>query len=150
MKTLGLTLAALALGGASGPAPSATAPDWLAGRWVEIKGQEWTEESWVPMRGGVMLSAGRSGAGDKLYGWEQNRIERGADGVLTYWAAPGGAAPTAFPMLSATKDAIIFANPSHDFPQRIHYWREGKELRARISLIDGSKAMEWRYQPMGR
>lgn len=52
--------------------------------------------------------------------------------------------------LAAQAAAMVeFANPAHDYPQRIRYWREGRLLKARISLMDGSKPMEWRYAPPG-
>ena len=44
---------------------------------------------------------------------------------------------------------IEFANPGHDYPQRIRYWREGDTLNAEISLMDGSRASRWSYSPLG-
>ena len=131
---------------ASAPA----SPSWMAGRWVETNGDRWTEEHWTHMRGGIMIGAGRSGKGDALSSWEATRIERGADGVLTFWGSPEGATPTPFRMVSSTATEIVFANPAHDYPQRIRYWREGKRLKAEISLADGSQPMRWTYRPIGR
>lgn len=146
---LALTLASLtSFALAAEPAPT-LAPDWIAGAWAEAKGDNWTEEFWTPMRGGIMIGAGRSGKGAALTSWEQPRIERGADGVLTYWGSPGGAKPVPFRMASSTATEIVFANPAHDYPQRIRYWRDGKLLNAEISLADGSNAMRWTYSAMG-
>ena len=141
----GLTPLALA----SEPAPTRT-PDWMSGGWIETKGDNWTDEFWTPMRGGIMIGAGRSGKGKTLSSWESPRIERGMDGVLTYWGSPQGAKPVPFRMVSMTATEIVFANPAHDYPQRIRYWRDGKFLNAEISLTDGSKAMRWNYRPMGK
>lgn len=124
-------------------------PGWMMGAWVEQKGDTWTEEFWTHPRGGIMLGAGRTGKGDKLQIWEQTQIRPGKDGKLSFFAMPRGAPPSEFPILAQTADSITFANPAHDYPQRIHYWREGKLLRAEISLIDGSNASGWTYQPMG-
>ena len=44
---------------------------------------------------------------------------------------------------------IEFSNPAHDYPQRIRYWREGDTLHAEIALLDGSRAVQWSYAPMG-
>jgi len=101
------------------------------------------------MRGGIMIGAGRSGTGEALSSWESLRIERGTDGVLTFWGSPGGAKPVPFRMVSSTATEIVFANPAHDYPQRIHYWRDGKLLNAEISLADGSKSLRWTYSAMG-
>ena len=142
-------LALALMGGQALAAEPAAAPDWMAGAWIESKGDAWTDEHWTPMRGGVMIGAGRSGKGEARASWEQTRIERGADGALTFWGSPDGAKPTPFPMVSSSAREIVFANPAHDYPQRIRYWREGRLLNAEISLADGSRAMRWQYQPMG-
>lgn len=44
---------------------------------------------------------------------------------------------------------IVFADPAHDYPQRIRYWRDGAMLRAEISKMDGSRVNRWAYVPMG-
>ena len=97
-------------------------------------------------RGGVMLGAGRSGKGDRLVEWEATQIIPGPDGKLVYWASPEGGARVAFTEVSRGPQEIVFANPAHDYPQRIRYWREGKRLDAQVSLLDGSKSITWRYR----
>jgi hypothetical protein len=54
--------------------------------------------------------------------------------------------PSPFPMIKASEAMIEFANPAHDYPQRIKYWRDGATLKAEVSLIDGSDAMQWSYR----
>ena len=44
---------------------------------------------------------------------------------------------------------IVFANPQHDYPQRIRYWRDGMDLNAEISTMDGSQAVRWHYRRQG-
>ena len=151
MKRLLRCLPILLLVAASPPPAPAPGPDpqWLAGAWSETRSAEWHEEFWSPMRGGVMLGAARSGSGDKALFWEQTRILRTPDGKLVFWASPRGAAASSFPLVAQSPTMIEFANAAHDYPQRIRYWREGTPLRARISLMDGSRAQEWTYAPMG-
>ena len=120
----------------------------MAGAWETAKGDRWTEEYWTGMRGGIMLGAGRCGKGDQLHDWEATRIMRDADGTLIFWASPKGGPAVAFKAVSASDDEIVFANPAHDYPQRIRYWRTGTMLNAEISLTDGSKAMRWTYRPI--
>lgn len=143
------SIAALPLLLAAAEPDVSPAPDWMAGAWSEAEADRWTEEFWTPMRGGIMIGAGRNGRGEQLSGWEQPRITRDTDGGLTFWGSPGGAKPVPFRMISSGPAEITFANPTHDYPQRIRYWREGKALHAEISMADGSKAIRWRYQPMG-
>jgi hypothetical protein len=140
-RTILLGLALLATGAGSAPAM----PGWLAGCWSEQKGSNWTEECWMGPRGGNMLGSGRNGRGDDVRSWEAMQIVRGADGKLVFYGSPKGAARVAFPELSSGPREIVFANPQHDYPQRIHYWREGMDLAAETSLMDGTKAFRWRY-----
>ena len=151
--TLRMMIAGLALTLGAPVAASETAdlPNWLHGAWTEARaGGKWADEFWTPPRGGLMIGAARIGKGDRVSVFEHSRIMRMPDGTLVFIAQPFGNTAVHFPMVAAEVQMIEFANAAHDYPQRIRYWREGKDLRARTSLMDGSKAQEWRYQPMGR
>ena len=125
-------------------------PRWLAGAWSNADGERWTEEFWTHPRGGIMIGASREGEDDKLRSWESIRILRRANGTLAYVPMPNGGPPVEFAMVRQGDRSIEFANPAHDFPQRIRYWREGDTLHAEIAMIDGSRAVRWTYSPMGR
>lgn len=133
---------------AIGAAPATTMPGWMTGCWSEQKGAAWTEECWTTPRAGIMLGSGRNGRDDTLRSWEGMQIEQAADGKLTFYGAPRGGERVAFPAVTLGPRSIVFANPGHDYPQRIHYWREGNDLAAETSLTDGSKAARWRYRRM--
>lgn len=68
-----------------------------------------------------MLGSGRNGHGDEIRSWEAMQIERSLDGKLVSYGSPRGAPRVAFPEASAGPRDIVFANPQHDYPQRIHY-----------------------------
>ena len=138
-------LALLATGAASAPAM----PGWMSGCWLESKGPNWTEECWTGPRGEQMMGSGRDGRGDRVKSWETMQIERGADGGLVFYGSVKGGARVAFPMISSGTRDIVFANPRHDYPQRIHYWRDGMALKAEIGQADGSQAVGWTYQRQG-
>ena len=149
-----MRLAALACAVALAAAPLAAQepaafPSWMAGAWTVTDGDRWTEEFWTHARGGVMIGASREGRGETLRTWESIRILRTADGRLSYIPMPNGGAPVEFALVRQDERSIEFANPAHDFPQRIRYWREGDTLHAEISLIDGTRAIAWSYSPMG-
>lgn len=127
----------------------AALPGWLAGAWEQVEGDAWSDEFWTPPRGDLMIGAARMGQGAALRMFEHTRIVRQPDGSLAFIAQPRGVPPSAFPLAGSGADWIEFANSAHDYPQRIRYWREGRLLKARTSLLDGSSAMEWTYQPMG-
>ena len=125
-------------------------PAWLAGAWSNADGERWTEEFWTHPRGGIMIGASREGRGETLRSWEAIRILRKPDGTLAYVPMPGGGAPVEFTMVRHDGQSIEFANPAHDYPQRIRYWREGDTLHAEIALTDGSRPNRWSYAPMGQ
>jgi len=119
---------------------------WMAGDWARDEGGRWTEESWTPPRGGLMLGHSRSGKGDVVREFEYLRVEAGANGTIAYVAQPGGRTPVAFALVGHDAASATFENAAHDYPQRIHYARDGDALTATISLIDGSKAMRWTFR----
>lgn len=156
---LGL-LAASVQSTAQDESPSATdaqavaLPDWMAGCWVsEGDGDARTEECWTSPRGSMLLGSGHIYAGPRTRSFEHMRIES-VEGSLVFVAQPGGSPPTRF-ALQATRvgadlrDGLLFVNVENDYPQRVQYWREGAELVAEISQIDGSNAMRWRFRRAG-
>jgi hypothetical protein len=146
-----MVLAALIMiGTAAASEVPAALPGWMAGAWQQ-EGADgvWADEYWTPPRGGMMIGAARMGRGEALAIFEHTRIVRKADGTLSFFAQPRGGAVAEFPMVAAGEAMIEFANPAHDYPQRIRYWREDGRLKARIALMDGSKAQDWDYGPMG-
>jgi hypothetical protein len=130
--------------------PQPALPNWLHGAWIqEGSDGQWADEYWTPPRGGLMIGAARMGRGDRVDLFEHTRIVRLPDGQLVFYGQPFGREAAAFPLVASDAAMMEFANAAHDYPQRIRYWREGTELRARVSLMDGSRAQEWRYRMMG-
>ena len=123
-------------------------PAWMAGCWEQRTGESWSEECWTGPRAGMMMGSSRTGKADTLQFYEHMRIAADANGT-TFCALPKGQAGRCFRATKVTGDEIVFENEAHDYPQRIRYWRQGKDLAAEISLKDGSKSSQWRYAPMG-
>lgn len=136
------------------PAPTVAAhvdsplPGWMSGMWQMQDGAAWAEEMWTDPRDGMMLGLGREGFGARVKVWESTRIITKGEGKLVYVAQVKGAQAVEFPMTVASEESIEFANPAHDYPQRIHYWRQGQLLMAEVSLMDGSRAERWNYRPV--
>lgn len=130
---------------AASPASNAAGLAWLSGRWVEVKGQSWTEETWTRARGGVMLGVNLRGKGQASRGYEFLRIAPDKDGVLTYWASPAGRAAVPFRLVSTARAAATFENPEHDYPTRISYRRNRNTLVATISGPGGQRPMTWNF-----
>ena len=126
----------------------AAPPDlaWMSGDWRRCKEGEIVEERWLGPRGGLMIGANLTSSKSGRITWELLRLTR-SDDSWTYWASPMGKPPTPFKLVESAAQRAVFANPQHDFPSRILYWREGEELLARIegTLRDKPAAEEWRF-----
>jgi hypothetical protein len=121
---------------------------WMGGRWeAQIDGLL-MEEHWMAPRGGSMIGMHRDVhlGRDKTVSFEFLRIVADDKGIR-YLASPGGRPPTPFELTSVSPSEAVFANPQHDFPQRILYFLEedGAVLRARVEG-EGSEPMEWRWR----
>ena len=122
-------------------------PAFLSGCWEQKAAEErWTEECWTDTRGDLMLGAGRDGKASAIRHWEWMRIERGADGIPTFYGSPKGAPAVGFRAIEADANSITFVNASHDYPQRVRYVVTDTGLDAEISLADGSKPSRWSYR----
>lgn len=147
MRNLLIVAAWLALtGAAQPPVPKVSDFGWLSGAWIARDQATWTEEYWTPPRGGIMIGAGISGSGDKAGWFEHMRIVAGDDGAVAFFAMPGGAAASRFPLVTSGKGEAVFENGAHDYPQRVHYRRDGETLVATISLLDGSRSQSWTFK----
>lgn len=143
---LALTLAALSVP-ALGTDESGL-PGFMAGTWLMEDGAAWSDELWSDDKGGLMLGVSRSGFGRQVRSWETARIERKADGSISYIVQPFGKAQTEFRQALRSADAVEFTNAANDYPQRIRYWRQGQLLMAEISRLDGSDTVRWNYRPV--
>ena len=109
---------------------------WLAGCWQQEKAGRVTQEQWMAPMGGTMLGIGRIVANGRTVEYEYLRIEE-KDGALVYTANPSGQAQDSFTQTELTGDKVVFANPQHDFPQRIRYTRVGPD--ALLAQIEGER-----------
>lgn len=151
MKKLKLVslVGALLLGSAALAAPidpAASFLAWMSGSWITESSGAWTEERWSLPRAGVLLGTSLSGRGNRAESFDFLRIAAGEDGKISYWGSPQGAPPVAFALVRATRNELVFENPSHDFPTRIVYRRDGKVMTATISGPGGKGAQSWRYR----
>jgi Domain of unknown function (DUF6265) len=112
---------------------------WLQGCWETVTPQRTIEEQWMAPRGGTMLGMGRTIRGDRLAEYEVVVI-REQDGRLAYEAHPSGQPSAVFLSETVSNSAVVFANPQHDFPQRVGYQRDGDSLKAWIEGVSGGQA----------
>lgn len=112
---------------------------WLAGCWQDESAEAGSVEQWTALAGGTMLGVSRTVRGGETALYEFMQLRSLADGTLVFVAAPSGQPEAAFPAVRVNANEAVFENPSHDFPQRVVYARDGDaKLRARIEgTIEG-------------
>jgi Domain of unknown function (DUF6265) len=135
--------------GQAAPPSSVSALSWMAGSWGATIGGVEMEEHWTSAKGGSLIGMHRDVAKGRTVSFEFLRVEEQSGG-LVYLASPKGAPATPFRLVEAGPMRAVFANPQHDFPQRIIYWKDGADLRARIEGPRGGKTVgeEWRWGPL--
>ncbi len=123
--------------GTGAPTSGAAGLAWLAGCWHGDAG----EECWLAPRGGTMVGVNRGPDRPRRQSFfELLRIVEDEEGVVLL-AQPAGRSPAVrFRAVEVGESRVVFANPEHDFPQRITYWREGSGLKARV---EAQRDGEW-------
>ena len=146
-KTLAVAVLISSVGGASivGSVPHSAASGridsiaWLSGCWERSSQRTTTEEQWTRPAGGTMLGLSRTvrrlAERDSTTEFEFLRVFV-RDGRLVYAALPSGQRYTEFVESESTDTSVVFANPSHDFPQFIRYARRGPD--SLVARIDGT------------
>jgi hypothetical protein len=94
---------------------------WLAGSWRLEQSGRVVEEQWMAPAAGVMLGMSRTVAKGRVVEHEFIQIRVGPGGDLFYIALPSGQKEAAFQHTTLTDKEVVFANPNHDFPQKITY-----------------------------
>lgn len=120
---------------------------WLQGCWEQASPSRVVEEIWTRPRGGVMLGLGRTTRDGRLVEHESIVIrEAGSD--LLYEASPSGQPSATFRSIEVGAARVVFANPDHDFPQRIGYESGTGELRAWVEgAVNGqSRRFDFTYR----
>ncbi len=136
--------ACLLLGGCSAmPGPAGGHPlSWISGCWENADGDY--REVWSAPDHGYLFGYALALEGDTVAFFEQTRIDPGA--AYTFNAYPAGEGPARFAETERGAAYIVFADPEHDYPQRIRYARDGDQMTAEISLLDGSKGQGFAFR----
>ena len=112
---------------------------WLAGCWSTESGsalEVWRVDGDDLIGFAVTVDLGRVTAYETL-------SIRQRDGAYVFSAWPSNQQHAEFAAEQVGEAAARFTNPAHDFPQAITYRRDGNALRATISMIDGSGAVQF-------
>jgi hypothetical protein len=129
---------------------------WLAGSWRgEIQGAKAAtrfETHYTAPQGGVILSISKAFRPDGKLAWFEFERFESQDGVLRVTPYPGGKASVSFTLVEydAAAKKAVFANPEHDYPNRITYQRVAEDRLRFVVAGDkqGSPVMEFTLSPM--
>lgn len=140
---IGLLLAATV----AGTPADVDALSWMAGSWIERRGETVVREVWLAPMGGAMAGVNQTNRPGRKPTVEAMRITLEPNGV-TFTATAPGQPPTAFVLKPGPAGEAVFENLAHDFPQRVIYRRCGEDLCARIEgTIQGtSQSRNWQFQ----
>jgi hypothetical protein len=145
MRTL-IVLAALVL---TSPAHAQTLASlaWMQGCWSSRERGVNTNEVWVAPPGAALFGFAITDDADTGLTWEQMRIDSNGEGRIFFVAMPGGGDPVRFALRESDEaNLAVFENAKHDFPQRIVYRRDGQDLVASISALDGARQVNFHYR----
>jgi hypothetical protein len=100
---------------------------WLAGCWQGSVNQREFRETWLPLRGDIMIGAGQTVLRGRMQDYEFLRLQPRADGIY-FTQFSGDRKESSFRLTGTTtddKDTIFtFANTADAFPTRVIY-RQG-------------------------
>jgi len=111
--------------------------DWLIGCWITMDGK--SQEVWVLDSDNSLAGFAVSIHDNSVRFYEVLTIKRDEAGLLLYTAHPSGQATTTFVAMEIADNNVLFVNADHDYPQAIRYVRDGNQLAAKISMLDGSR-----------
>jgi hypothetical protein len=122
---------------------------WMAGTWVQTKDADTVQESWLGPQGNTMVAVNLTQSARRGTSFEFLRIVETPNG-LSYMASPNGRSPaTEFKLKEMGDKRVVFENPTHDFPQRVIYWREadgGMKARIEGTVQGKERGLEWRFE----
>ena len=127
-------------------APAIKDVAWIAGCWELSRNGRHVVEHWTAPEGGTMMGVSRTVVNGKTTEWEFLVIREGAKG-LEYVAKPSGQPEATFTSTSVSATEVVFENPAHDFPKKIHYRRDWTTLAAAIEgpMNGQSRRIEFPY-----
>jgi hypothetical protein len=119
---------------------------FLAGCWrVVTPAGVMLEENYLGPVAGLVMGVVRETRDGRLTFHEFIRIRAAADGVYYEPYPDGERSPVRFKLEEARQGYARFANPEHDFPQRIEYARRGSRLTTTVQGWRGTEPVRQSY-----
>ncbi len=113
---------------------------WLLGNWTADGSKTTFHESWTALGPRNFEGAGieRSKPDGAVKGGEDLRLLEMAGGVYYVSMVTHNDLPIAFRLTACADGVFVFENPSHDFPKRLEYRRDGLD-RIAVRVSDGGE-----------
>tara|TARA_R110002124_G_scaffold283781_3_gene460193 strand:- start:1844 stop:2278 length:435 start_codon:yes stop_codon:yes gene_type:complete len=105
-------------------------PDFLLGKWIRTNGklEKTTYEIWSKNFTGLGFTLKEK---DTIFKEILSIVS--INDTLTLKVEGVNETPTLFQFTSQTDTSFVAENPTHDFPTKIIYWLENKQLKAHVS-----------------
>ncbi len=122
--------------------------EWLIGKWqrTNSKAGQSGYESWDKTSSIKFTGTGITQEGEKTIFEEQLELSIQDDQIFYIVRLKGDPKPVAFKLTFISKDAFICENPEHDFPKKIAYTRNGKNVKAVIS--GNGHSVDYNFKPL--
>ncbi len=109
--------------------------DWLLGSWNRTNNEEGkkTFEYWTKKSPEEYVGLGYTLQGQDTVFKEEMRLLKSNMAWKFEVITAGDKASTIFPITKKTKDSFVCENQANEFPKKIEYYMNGKNLEAKIS-----------------
>lgn len=109
--------------------------NWLNGKWTRTNAKQGQSgyETWSNVSDTKLTGQGVTLEGNETVFVEQLELSIKDNEIFYIVRVTGEPKPVYFKMTSIDKDAFVCENPTHDFPKKISYNRNGNKIKAIIS-----------------
>ena len=109
--------------------------EWLVGKWnrTNSKPGQSGNEAWTKINDLKFVGKGITMKGKETIFVENLELSIKGNDIFYIVTVTGEKKPTYFKLTKLTKDNFTCENPQHDFPKKITYQRNGKNVKATIS-----------------
>lgn len=122
---------------------------WLTGDWQRESAKSITTESWRRVSETAFEGSSSrvsKASGETVFGESLMLAKMGSD-IFYIAKVAENALPIPFKLVNFSKTEAVFENPTHDFPQRIRYRRDGENaFTAIVETIETSAEMQQRIE----
>jgi len=120
--------------------------DWLIGKWERTNEEEGknTFENWRKLNELEYKGFGWTIQNSDTIFQEKIRLNKSNDGWVFGVIAPEETDYTIFTVMQIHKESFTCENPEIDFPSKIKYWKDGNEIKARVTGMDMEITFEFK------